>query len=254
MLVRALKSVVRRCAPGWADRMGLARAARKMVELSSACRTPADHVDLVRSLGRFGMHQVRAEIISLMSLVTDLRPERACEIGTCDGGTLFLLARACHPEARILSMDWEYSPAQLRAFPKFAGPGQTLECLPGDSHSPTTRDRMIEYFRGEKLDFLFIDGDHSYDGVKSDFEMYAPLVRPGGLIAFHDINPDHRSLRRERYEHLGETRGVPLGQGAISGDVPRYWSEIKDRYPGSRELIDVPGQDGAGIGVITWPG
>jgi len=40
---------------------------------------------------------------------------------------------------------------------------------------------------GEPLDFLFIDGDHTYEGVKRDFEMYSPLVRNGGIIAFHDI-------------------------------------------------------------------
>ena len=90
---------------------------------------------------------------------------------------------------------------------------------------------MTAYFRGEKLDFLFIDGDHSYDGVKADFEMYAPMVRPGGLIAFHDINPDHRSLRGDRYDHLEETGGVPKVEGAISGDVPRFWSDVKGRYP-----------------------
>jgi hypothetical protein len=38
-----------------------------------------------------------------------------------------------------------------------------------------------------EVDFLFIDGDHSYEGVKKDFEMYSPLVKSGGLIAFHDI-------------------------------------------------------------------
>lgn len=37
------------------------------------------------------------------------------------------------------------------------------------------------------MDFLFIDGDHAYEGVKADFEMYSPLVRKGGLVALHDI-------------------------------------------------------------------
>jgi hypothetical protein len=36
---------------------------------------------------------------------------------------------------------------------------------------------------------LFIDGDHTYEGVRRDFEMYSPLVRKGGIIAFHDIYP-----------------------------------------------------------------
>ena len=39
------------------------------------------------------------------------------------------------------------------------------------------------------IDFLFCDGDHTYEGVKKDYEMYSPLVRKGGLMAFHDICP-----------------------------------------------------------------
>ena len=42
---------------------------------------------------------------------------------------------------------------------------------------------------GAELDFLFIDGDHSYAGVKQDFEKYSGYVKRGGLIAFHDIRP-----------------------------------------------------------------
>lgn len=37
-----------------------------------------------------------------------------------------------------------------------------------------------------KIDFLFIDGDHSIEGCKSDFELYAHKIVPGGFIAFHD--------------------------------------------------------------------
>ena len=33
-----------------------------------------------------------------------------------------------------------------------------------------------------------IDGDHTYEGVKADFERYAPLVRRGGVIIFDDYN------------------------------------------------------------------
>jgi len=41
----------------------------------------------------------------------------------------------------------------------------------------------------EFLDVLFIDGDHSYQGVVSDLENYVPLVKPGGLILLHDVQP-----------------------------------------------------------------
>lgn len=36
------------------------------------------------------------------------------------------------------------------------------------------------------IDFLFIDGDHSYDGVKSDWESYRSFMRPGAIVVFHD--------------------------------------------------------------------
>lgn len=38
----------------------------------------------------------------------------------------------------------------------------------------------------EPLDVLYIDGDHTYEGVKADYELHAPMVKPGGVIFFHD--------------------------------------------------------------------
>jgi len=55
----------------------------------------------------------------------------------------------------------------------------------GDSKSPETLNRLKEKLRGRPINLLFIDGDHSYSGVKSDYEMYAPLVR--NIVAFHDV-------------------------------------------------------------------
>lgn len=40
------------------------------------------------------------------------------------------------------------------------------------------------------LDFVWIDGDHRYEGVKMDVELYAPKVRVGGMMAFHDYFSD----------------------------------------------------------------
>lgn len=39
-----------------------------------------------------------------------------------------------------------------------------------------------------KIDFLFIDGDHSYEGVKKDFELYSTLVNDNGIIVIHDTD------------------------------------------------------------------
>lgn len=38
----------------------------------------------------------------------------------------------------------------------------------------------------EKIDFLFIDGDHSYDGVKQDIKIWLPKLRSRGVIIMHD--------------------------------------------------------------------
>lgn len=45
-----------------------------------------------------------------------------------------------------------------------------------------------------KIDFLFIDGDHSIEGCKKDFEMYASKIVKGGYIAFHDYYHDRPEL------------------------------------------------------------
>lgn len=86
------------------------------------------------------------------------------------------------------------------------------------------------------LDFLFIDGDHTYEGVKRDFENYAHFMNEHGITAFHDINPSYST----RF-------GIPTETHA--GEVHRFWDEIKTRYR-HLELIKDTNQDGFGIGVV----
>lgn len=52
--------------------------------------------------------------------------------------------------------------------------------------------RFAERF--QPYDFLFIDAGHKYDDVRMDFKNYSRMVRPGGVIAFHD------ALKRPTYE------------------------------------------------------
>jgi len=42
-----------------------------------------------------------------------------------------------------------------------------------------------------KIDFLFIDGDHSYEGVKKDFELYSSIVNDNGIIVIHDTDSNY---------------------------------------------------------------
>jgi cephalosporin hydroxylase len=60
--------------------------------------------------------------------------------------------------------------------------------IEGDSHKEATLKKLKQYLNNKKVDFLFIDGDHTPAGCMQDYKMYGPLVRKGGLIAFDDIN------------------------------------------------------------------
>jgi predicted O-methyltransferase YrrM len=61
--------------------------------------------------------------------------------------------------------------------------------IKGSSHDLETLNKLIEYT--DEIDILFIDGDHSHNGVTKDFEIYSKLVKSGGYIIFDDYN-DYR--------------------------------------------------------------
>jgi predicted O-methyltransferase YrrM len=42
-----------------------------------------------------------------------------------------------------------------------------------------------------KIDVLFIDGDHSYEGVKTDFELYSNILSDNGIIIIHDTDENY---------------------------------------------------------------
>jgi len=198
-------------------------------------RGVAGLVDFVLGNHFFYAIQVPSELAALGEILAPLRPGRAMEIGTAFGGTLFFLTRLASPQATIVSVDlppdvfgrreiglrwWTYQLLERR--------GQSLHLFQGDSHSTDMLSRAKTALEGQSLDYLFIDGDHTYEGVKQDFEMYAPLVRKGGVIAFHDIA-----------EH-------PPAAGC---EVSRFWNEIKQQYH-CNEIVENREQGWGGIGVL----
>jgi cephalosporin hydroxylase len=159
---------------------------------------PADElVDFAMTAGHGFLQtsQVRSEILDLANLIAQCRPKTVAEIGTAHGGTLFLWCRLAHPEATIISLDLPggihgggYPYWKSWGYRQFPLASLHLHLLRGDSHKSEMCARLKSLLLGDsKVDFLFIDGDHTYEGVKADFEMYSGLARPGGLIVFHDI-------------------------------------------------------------------
>jgi predicted O-methyltransferase YrrM len=186
--------------------------------------------------------QVKSEITAFLQRVEGMGARRVLEIGTSNGGTLFLLARASAPDATLISVDLPegvrgaYEGWRDALYRAFAAPGQAIHLLRADSHTLDCLRQIRAILKGELLDVLFIDADHEYAGVARDFQMYSPLVRKGGLIGLHDIVADHKT----RY-------GADTGKH--SGGVHKFWQELKAVRPAT-ELIENPNQDGFGIGVV----
>ncbi len=214
----------------------LSECAKKLVQKTALCET-AEMVNYVFGSLYFQPEQKKSEILNLILLLKSRQPKNICEIGTRAGGCLFLFAQIAAPNARIFSIDKSCTPVQQKAFPHFAREKQEIVCIPADSHEPKTAVQLEKLLAGEKLDFLFIDGDHSWEGVSKDYDMYKSLVRPAGLIAFHDIVSDFKT----RY-------GMPTPSD--TGEVPRFWAHLKKQFPDAAELIEDPDQDGYGIGVL----
>ena len=180
-----------------------------------------------------GALQKPDELQRLVEFLDGRELRTVLEIGTCHGGTLWLWCQLAHPFAQIVSVDLPDGPYgggyPVEAVPQllsYAKDRQWIQLFQGDSHADRMLKAVKRYLAGKKLDLLFIDGDHTYEGVKRDWEMYSPLVRGGGVVVFHDI-----------VEH--DDPGC---------QVDRLWSELKQTH--RHEEFCSPDRGWAGIGVI----
>jgi predicted O-methyltransferase YrrM len=203
-------------------------------------------VELVRHFNYAGITveswQIEAEITAFLQILEAEPPQTVLEIGTAGGGTLFLLTRVAAPDALLVSVDLKHGQFggghprwRVPLYRSFARDAQRVELVAGDSHDPRTQDRLRRLLNGRTLDLLFVDGDHSYEGVRQDFTDYSKLVRPGGLVAFHDIVP-----------------GGP-GKHGDPGGVPTFWSELKSTYSDMTELVKDWEWGSCGIGIVRLP-
>jgi predicted O-methyltransferase YrrM len=128
------------------------------------------------------------EAALLYRLARDLGNGPAAELGRFKGGSTVILASALPDGAELWSYDLhvalrpdltgETLDAELRAALERLGIAHKVHLLIGDS-------RTIEP-PPQPLGLLFVDGDHSYEGARADFERWGGFVREGGHLLFHD--------------------------------------------------------------------
>lgn len=147
--------------------------------------------------------QTRTELRSMAEVVKAHDPDTILEIGTSKGGSLYMWVRSAVPDFAI-SLDIDHH-GRKPLFKEYCNvTGTDLRCITGDSRADATFDAVADALDGTSVDFLYIDGDHSYSAVRQDFERYTSFLAVDGIVGMHDIGD--------------ETTGVP-----------RFWDELTSR-------------------------
>ena len=147
------------------------------------------------------------DILALCTLVRMAAPKRVFEFGTFTGRTTLNLALNSPPDSKIFTLDlsdeerlglgeqrWENTFPQSMIGEKYrvSEHAHRITQLLGDS----TKFDTSPY--AHSMDFIFIDGCHDYEFVKSDTGKALEMLAPGGTIAWHDYVPDFSGV----YCHL----------------------------------------------------
>ncbi len=142
-------------------------------------------------------------------LFDNSKKKYALEIGSNYGGTACGL---CHIFENVITLDIKHH----ENFDKLKQLFPHYQYIIGDSRS----NDILELFKrmNIKFDFIFIDGDHSYEGVKNDYEKYKNLLASDGYIGFHDIIESSENKNNNIFVH-------------------QLWNELKETYPDNHSFF-----------------
>lgn len=122
------------------------------------------------------------------------------EIGAYAGGSSCLMLQRLN--TNLISVDLGEPIPKALVFEniiRYKNNKNNYKYIQGNSQLLETKNKVIEALNdssimcSNKIDILFIDGDHSFNGVILDFTMYNDLVNIGGYIVFDDYNDDVHS-------------------------------------------------------------
>lgn len=182
--------------------------------------------------------QRQYELDELVEVYRALAPKCVLEIGSQEGGTLYQWIKHAIAGAHIINIDIlqgrhtekERNDILQRWHDWKKEREISLVSLIGKSQDDVIIQHVKERLP-EGIDFLFIDGDHTYQGAKLDFENYGPMVNSGGIIAFHDLMTPKNNIQN----HI---------------QIGKLWKEIQHAGYITRELWPSSDPDWGGIGII----
>ena len=146
-------------------------------------------------------------------VIETLKPATFVELGTHTGNSYFSFCQSIQDnrtETKAFAVDTWQGDAHAGFYDEsiFDGVKNTnLEYSTFSTLLRTTFDSALEYFEDGTVDLLHIDGLHTYEAVKHDFESWLPKMSSKGVVLFHDTN-----VRRDDF------------------GVYRLWSELSSRY------------------------
>ena len=131
------------------------------------------------------------------ALARHYQPERVVEIGTFAGGTAVGFGRALieNGTGELICVDQDsysrgtFPEVAQRNLERVGVPESQFRLCCGDSKQ--WLPRLAHQFP-EQIDLLLVDGDHTFEGALTDLRNSLPLMRPGGLILVHDVDPSRR--------------------------------------------------------------
>ena len=157
--------------------------------------------------GGYWLQQNPDEFTALILFLQDHRPHHSyLEIGVAAGGTALTLYQLVGFDNVFLIDDGKH--------PQCIHQKELLDQIPGykmfvgDSHSALARQWMIDNVHD--LSIVFIDGDHSVEGVYQDVKLALQFSRPGTIITFHDMVISTTGVKKVWNECIHEGLFAPL--------------------------------------------
>lgn len=123
----------------------------------------------------------------LFKVQSELKPRLTVELGSWRGRTALLLSMVT--SGHTISLDIEDYGRKEEAYAIAKANGCDLLFLMHNARLPETVQAVLALLSGP-IDLLFIDDGHCIEEVTEEYAVWRDAVRPGGWIAFHDINPE----------------------------------------------------------------